>query len=201
MAQTAAGESVQAGRSMKMLFAAAFLGILSAIFLIGFFGALYVIFYERSGILIPVAVSLLFGPGGLWLIATATIALRDFFRHEPILTADSRSICDRRLSQKAIALSDIEHAKVLYTRAGPVGLRLRLRTEHGIRSRSCRMGCWGMPMGFGSKEVCISTTLMNVNPKTLTVAIVDLIERAGCPVDRYSRYENTFRPNHDALAR
>ncbi len=39
-----------------------------------------------------------------------------------------------------------------------------------------------MPMGFGSKEVCISTTLMNVNPKTLTVAIVNLIEerRMGC---------------------
>src|SRR3954447_13131106 len=123
MSQTTIGETVQAGRSIKMLLAALFVGSGSMIFFAGPALGLYALFIEqRSGIVFPL-LWIAFGAPGLVLISGAAIAVSDFFRRGPLLVVDASSICDRRLSDQAIGWEEIEHAKVMFTRGGAVGIR------------------------------------------------------------------------------
>ena len=71
MSQTSTGESVQAGRSIKMLLAALPVGCVSLIFVAGFFGALYAIFFERSAVFTPLVVAAMCAPPALILIGGA----------------------------------------------------------------------------------------------------------------------------------
>ncbi len=195
MSHAAPIETVQVGRSVKMLIAALFVGTISLVFLSGVFLGLYSLVYDRDSFIIMPIIILISGPIGLWLLCAAAISLGDFFRKYPILTIDRESIHDRRLSDKGLRLGDIEHAKVLYTRGGPVGVRLRLRTDAAFRNHPCRIGCWVMLRRRDSRDVCISTTLLSWNPRKLTAVIADHIERAGATVDRKSLIANYLQPD------
>jgi hypothetical protein len=171
---------------------------IAMVFLPGVPLGLYAIFYERDGIvgvviaLLIVAISALIG---LPLVAAAAIAVRDFFRQGPLLIVDASSVWDRRLSDQAIGWNEVEHAKVMFTRAGPVGIRLRLRTQRRIKTNRLRIGCWGMLGRRDPAEVGIALTLLNRNPRTLAIMIADSVERSGGTVDRRAEWDRFLQPN------
>ena len=119
----------------------------------------------------------------------------DFVRPSPLLIVDAASVWDRRLSDQAIGWDEVEHAKVMFTRAGAVGIRLRLRTQRRIKTNRLRIGCWGMLGRRDPAEVGIALTLLNRNPRTLAIMIADSVERAGGTVDRRAEWNRFLLPN------
>jgi hypothetical protein len=181
---------IVARRSVKLLFAALLSGSIGLLFSIGFAVTLYSVYSVFAGeelqginlvVVIPLGVT--FGIFGYLFIGSAAVAVADYCRKSPLLRIDVDSISDLRLSRMSIAWTAVEHAKLISSRMGPIGVTLRLRGRAPFRSNRLRIGCW---VRRDPRDVCVATALLGGNTRLMAAAIIQRVKAAGGTVDTSS---------------
>jgi hypothetical protein len=175
---------IEVRRSVKLLLAAALNGSIGLLSSSGFVVFLYIAVFDEglAGInafaVIPLVVT--FGIFGYVFVGSAAVAAIDYCRKSPLLRIDVGSITDLRLSRMPIEWTAVEHAKLISSRMGPIGVTLRLRARAPFRSNRLRIGCW---VRRDPRVVCVATALLAGNTRALAAAIVQRVKAAGGTIE------------------